>query len=422
LKSYASTPQESVHGKPTDGIRYALLVCLIAGCGAGGPAGGTGVVVRDSAGITIVENPTPDDSAANAWWRIEGPELDIGGIDAEEPYALFRVTDAILLNDGRIAIGSSASDDIRYFDRSGVHLRTSGRTGEGPGEYQSVSLLLPGLADSLLVVDGTTRRVSVLDPAGEFARVVNIGEAAVIPRVVGRFADGSLLAAPAMIMGPEELAGSDDVMRPPFTLVRIEPDGAVGDTLGEFPGAERIIRVTTSNGQLTSVNVIQLPFAKSPTFAVHGVVLYAGSQDGPEIRVHGIDGALQRIIRTGRAPERVTEAHLDAQFRAQLEAMPEELRADWQARERDLDLPHGELVPPYGEITTDSEGNLWVSDYDDPTGPPPAWTVYSPDGAVAARVALPERFRPFDIGPDWMLGLYLDDLDVEYVRLYRIVK
>lgn len=399
-----------------------ILLCLLAGCSSDVSSGGPNVVVRDSAGIAIVENPSPDDSAANVWWRVDGPDLEIGGIDAEEPYALYRVTDAIRLADGRIVVGSSASDDVRWFDPAGVHIRSSGRTGDGPGEYQSVSLLLRGRADSLLVVDATTRRLSVLDPAGDFVRAIHVGEAAVIPRVVGRFDDGSLLAAPALIMRPEELVGADEVMRPPFTLVRIAPDGAIADTLGEFPGAERIIRITTSNGQLASVNIIQLPFAKSPTFAVSGDDVYVGSQDAAEITVHGIDGALRRIVRTGRSPERVTEAHLDAQFREQLEAMPDEMRSQFEAQGRESDLPHGEFVPPYGEIRTDHDGNLWVSDYDDPTDPPGHWTVYDPTGAVAARILLPDRFRPFDIGPDWILGRYLDDLDVEYVRLYRIVR
>lgn len=399
----------------------AAIVWLATGC-AGDAAAGRGIEVVDSAGITIASNPSPDDSAANVWWHIDEPALSIGGLDAEEPYALFRVTDALRLNDGRIVVASSASDDIRYFDAEGVHLHTSGRSGGGPGEYQNPNNLLRGFADSLIVVDATTRRISVLDPAGQFVRVFDIGETASIPRIVGRFSDGSLLAAPVVVLQETPGADNNEISRPPFTLVRLTPDTGAPDTLGEFPGAERVMRIQTSGGQVVSVQIMQVAFGKSPTFAVHGTELYVGAQDGDEIRVYDMGGSLVRIIRTGRSPEPVNANHLDAQWERMLEAMPEEMRAQQRAAGRNTSMPHGELMPSYGEIGTDLTGNLWVADYDDPTDPPGRWTIYDPEGRVLARIVLPERFDPYDAGEDWVLGREFDDLDIEYIRLYPIVK
>jgi hypothetical protein len=135
-----------------------------------------------------------------------------------------------------------------------------------------------------------------------------------------------------------------------------------------------------------------------------------------------MDGELRRIVRTGRAPEPITETHLAAHFERMLEAMPEELRRQWEAEGRRTDEPHGEFVPPYGEIGTDRSGNLWISDYDDPTGPAGRWTIHDPEGRVLARIVMPERFQPYDAGDGWVLGREMDELDVEYIRLYEIVK
>jgi hypothetical protein len=253
---------------------------------------------------------------------------------------LFRVSDAVRLGDGRIAVGSTASDDIRYFDQNGAHLRTAGRTGGGPGEYQNVNGLERSAADSLLVIDTSARRVSVLDPVGDYVREFDVGGSALVTRIVGRFVDGSLLTAPAVVMGPEPNSNSTEIMRPPFVLVRIGTGTGAPDTLGEFPGAERIMRIATSGGQITSIEIRSVPYAKSPTFAVHGDEVYVGSQDFAEIAVHGKDGGLRRIIRTGRQPEPVTEAHLNALFERYLAAMPEETRAAARAGGRDTG-PHG---------------------------------------------------------------------------------
>ena len=49
-----------------------------------------------------------------------------------------------------------------------------------------------------------------------------------------------------------------------------------------------------------------------------------------------------------------------------------------------------------------------------------------PDGessrssAGASTVTMPARFRPMDIGREFVLGLWRDADDVEHVRLYRL--
>jgi len=39
-----------------------------------------------------------------------------------------------------------------------------------------------------------------------------------------------------------------------------------------------------------------------------------------------------------------------------------------------------------------------------------------------ARVELPARFEPHDIGPDYVLGRFRDELDINYIRLYGLEK
>jgi hypothetical protein len=205
-------------------------------------------------------------------------------------------------------------------------------------------------------------------------------------------------------------------------IVRLSPTGEASDTLATYLGNEQLVHISGDGSGSITVEVTFLPFGKRPTVAMFGGDVYVGTQDAAEIRVHGQDGTLLRIVRTGRSPEPVTEAHYEAFEERRIAALPEERRAEARQRGRNSDVPRSAGVPPYGRITADAAGNLWVSDYDDPTDVPGRWTIYDPRGAVLARIVLPERFTAYDIGASWILGRELDELDVEHVRLYRLVK
>ncbi len=109
-------------------VAFSLLTAACGSEGASGPA----VAVRDSAGITIVEN-SGSVPTGGGWSIAAEPELVIGTFEGDPEYQLFQVEGALRLPDGRIAIGNTGSGEIRIFDASGVFLRSLGRKGEGPG-------------------------------------------------------------------------------------------------------------------------------------------------------------------------------------------------------------------------------------------------------------------------------------------------
>jgi hypothetical protein len=128
------------------------------------------VVLRDSAGIRIVENAAPEWPADGGWTVSGSPRVTIGLIDGEEPYLLDRVAGAVLNRDGHIVIANAGTAELRFFDRSGRHIRTVGGQGGGPGEYRRPSHLMVGPGDTLLVWDAGISSVSFLEPDGTFIR------------------------------------------------------------------------------------------------------------------------------------------------------------------------------------------------------------------------------------------------------------
>jgi hypothetical protein len=322
------------------------------------------------------------------------------------------------LPDGRYVVANSGASDVRYYDAEGLHLATVGRQGEGPGEFRSVNSLIRGPADSLIVYDNQARRFSMISPEAAFVRDFRFAEADGVSMVIGRTPSGEYVSLPTGIRGspgelPNGLVRSDQVV----TLHSAE--GAIIDTIGTFPGPERVINVQQQGGQIVSVSVAAPPFARTPTFVLSNGALWVATEDGPEFARYALDGTLQLLLRTGREPVPVTSEHVNAIIERRLESAPPQAHAG--IRTGYESMPRAELIPPYSRIMTDSAGNLWVEDYENPLVAPGRWTVYAEDGGILARIVLPERFRPFDIGDDWILGRELDDLDVEHLRVYRIV-
>lgn len=84
------------------------------------------------------------------------------------------------------------------------------------------------------------------------------------------------------------------------------------------------------------------------------------------------------------------------------------------------DLPVPGTFPTYGDLQIDALGNLWAQDFLAPGEDTPRWTIFSSDGHVLGRISTPPRTRVLEIGGDYLLTRYVDEIDVEFVRLYAL--
>ena len=153
--------------------------------------------VRDSAGITIVENARPA-SGSRLGWRIgETPAVSIGTEEGDPGEMLFDVRDATRLGDGRIVVANAGTSDLRVFAAGGTYLETWGRQGEGPGEFSAYTPEAvshwPG--DSIAADNMFGRRVEVFDSQGSPGRTVTLADG--YHSFLGVLPDGTVLAKPS---------------------------------------------------------------------------------------------------------------------------------------------------------------------------------------------------------------------------------
>lgn len=366
----------------------------------------------DSAGVTIVQNSRPLWDGAGPWRVVEHPTLSIGSAEGPEENQLYRVIDATRLEDGRIAIANLGSHEVRFYDADGRFRSASGGEGRGPGEFSSMGLLWIA-RDSLLVYDlNSGMRISVFTLDGEFVRSFVLDRTTdgrfVVP--VDLFSNGRVLT----LVARRDQEISSGLALDTALLLTYTPEGRLADTLGWFPEDERYLVK-----QVDIVASTRRPFGLAAQRAMWGERMYFGSSATYEIGLYAMDGTLERLIRAPLANPPVTAAERAEYERRQLENRSRTAPI-WREIQRQIELP--DTKPAYGKLLVDAAGNLWVADYAREREQLNHWNVFDADGRWLGPVDTPAAMIVYEIGRDYVLGLWQDDLEIEYVRLHELVK
>ncbi|MFC1660944.1 hypothetical protein ACFL3S_05750, partial [Gemmatimonadota bacterium] len=284
------------------------LFFLVVGCGVE-TSPRPSAEVRDSAGVTIVENRGSVVPGGGEWDLSTEPSLVIGSFEGPEEAQLYRVRGGLRLPDGRFVVANEGTWELRIFGSDGSHLGSMGGEGEGPGEFNSVRLL-GLLGDSLLVLDRRLRRVSLIHPDEGFVRSFPLAEGvAAYPMDGWLFNTGSILIQDLPLS--ESGAHEEGFNRTPVPYKSSDLSGALLTDFGKLPGAE-MVNVTRQTEHGLATLLSSVPFGKAPEVAVAGDRLFFASHDGYEVKVLGSDGSLQRIVRLDHVPIPVTEEDLAA--------------------------------------------------------------------------------------------------------------
>jgi len=154
--------------KPTDWVRCAALTCATVAQFAASIASAQ-TTIRDSAGIRIIESRHTLTRLAFQAKSI--PTIVLGGLH-EDPRYEFRTSSNVYLArrmpNQQIVVADGP--EIKVFSPSGTLVRVVGRQGSGPGEFRRIDGLCKLRGDTIAVVDGTLRRLTVLTLDGRILR------------------------------------------------------------------------------------------------------------------------------------------------------------------------------------------------------------------------------------------------------------
>ncbi len=406
-------------------IHAFVSVAVLAGCSD--RSGDEGSFVRDSAGVIIVESHVGLWGIGDGWILSSEPEVEIGSTDGPEEYSLHNVDDVLRIPNGNIVVANRGTDQLKYYDSTGSYLYAVGQDGFGPGEFKRIVGMWLA-SDTLIINDYGQDRVSIYTSGGEYTRTVMLhreprtGQ----PQAVGAFEDGSILGESWVISRREESQEGLWSKRQHIVLRRYSSDGVVLDSMGVFfftdmisenlsSGRDPATGVAYSNAVATSA-----PFGRDASIFVSRDCFYYGLNDTYEIQVYSKSGKLTHIYRRPVPNSPVTERDKD-RYREEFVGDSDDFNSWARRRVHDLEFP--DTKPAYGRIMVDAAGNLWVSEYERRNNASVrTWTVFDTSGRMLGDVDMPTRFRTTDIGDDYVLGVWFDDFDVPYVRMYRLLK
>lgn len=405
-------------------ILLAVIALSVAACERPGGERWQGTIETLPNGATRVTNPEEGFWTNGSRWHLR-QELVLGSIEGGDATEFTAISGLQVDADGRIYVLDRQSNELRMFDATGRHLRTVGRAGSGPGEYDAANGIAWIDDDTLLVVDQRGGRYTVLSRDGEHVRSVQ--------RRLGFYGwvfrggiDGNRVYEVAW-------TESRDDRRPILVGTPIRFSGPTRDTVVTGNSEQSTLvsgqdtvplprpdvprydafRVRADRG----ATVVGVPFTGSPVYVLDGTGgIWHGHGSIPRVYHSSLIGDTIMEILIPWEPHAVSAAEV----------------AEWAAGEvterfrnmgGKLDLDRIPKEKPFFDgLALDPSGNIWL--------PVPAasrevvFGVFDPDGRYLGRLSIENVERVSNLNPvlrnDRLYFVGRDELDVQRVYVYRI--
>ena len=366
-------------------------------------------------------------------------DLSIGEMEGADEYILGSIRSLAVGTDGTIYAFDRDVPALRVYAPDGTYRATFGREGGGPGEYRSPDGGLAVLSDGrVLLRDPGNARITVYSPEGESLDTWRVLGGLYTSRRLYR--DTSDNVYTYVLLNPR--ADFPDWV---FGIVRIGPDGAMGDTIDLPDWNYNPPEISASSGEGDDSRVIRenVPFSPIISWAYSPLgYMVGGLSTRYAISLFLEPGNVLRIERSDWQPVPVLTDERDEQERIMTATM-RQVDPGWRWNGQ----PIPDTKPPFSRFFVAEDGRIWVQlheegyqvetevDAIDNAGPghvqvpprtwfePVAFDVFEPDGRYLGMVRAPEGFsmNPTPVARgDTLWAVVRDEMEVPYIVRFRI--
>lgn len=353
-----------------------LGLCTVFGCRGRSVWKGS---IETIDGVQVVHNPKAPMYPDGALELRE--ELTIGTADGAEEYMFIRLRGLFIDDQGSIYTLDQRKPRIDVFDRDGRHVRSIGRKGQGPGEFQTPSFIAHSPSGEILV--GEMGRLSFFDRSGGFLRSQNnsVGPLAFVKYLANGDAVGT-----RMVM---------DDKKPRYEVVLCGPDlqqkgvltfSAMPDQSAKFALFATVVRWDISAGQ---------------------EIVCASGEGDYLISVFDGSGRLVRKILKDYDPVPVSAGDIEFMMK----------RQGIQSRD-EVTVP--QFLPPIWWVYADEEGRFYVSSWQrDPETETSLFNIFDQEGRYLCDLRFPGEPIVFKDGK--LYAIVQDTEGIQYVKRFGMI-
>ena len=360
------------------------LFVIFASCGK--PEAKWGGTIEEADGVTIVKNPKEPMYGEDVFSLEE--ELSIGKVEGEEEYMFSRILDIDVDGDGRIYVAEGAYAHIRIFDESGKYLKSLGRKGQGPGEFQMPIYVQVTPQNEIMVHDYMAFRLSFFSMDGNYLRQISTA-------VTGN----------------------------PFIPLRMDSQGnlIVTVSLGPPPTGGKLLKLYDANLELVST-IAEEERETRKMFDIGKPTWYCDVSPGDNI-VWGDskEYVLQILNHEGKRVKKITREYDPVEITEEDKKRFEQMYAG--ALKMGVKIQFRSHFPAFDGIYVDDEERIFVKTYEriEDSDERYYFDVFDPEGKYLAKVPIRANLNRIS---EWRGGkLYTMEEDEDgyvYVKRYKV--
>lgn len=350
-----------------------------------------------------------------AQMQVSGPPVaTIGAVDGDTLHTLSSVTAAQEDRHGNLYVVQQRTPFIAVYDSLGERIATLGRRGRGPGEF-SWATHVTVLRDTIYISDVLLGKIAVYSPV--FQHVRDILVRAEYPGLTGGRSETARVS-PTFVTDAGFVAS---IVTPDSAYIAFQPWSGSPTVLDQYPMTDRQVTAVVPGHNLTLTVEGPLPEVPMAVPAAGSLYLFR-PQPAP---------VLWKITPSGRGTTRALSL--------QQEEVPPSIKTDWVERFIEQFPPGASPAPPdalrsaFEEAATLPErsafatlraggpdGDIWLEQK--LPGRPVRMVRVTPTGQLVGTFDVPDGATVLSIRAGHVWLLELDELDVPFLRRYRLLQ
>jgi len=325
-------------------IALLLSACIMLVSFGGQEAEWKGKVEMEE-GVKVIQNPG-EPLYGEIKLELE-EDLSIGN-ENDAHYLFYRVSDIQVDADGNIYVLDSGNHRLQVFDKDGKYLRTIGKRGQGPGEFNTPKCLrLDDETGNIYVVDNMLRKIIIFEKEGKY-----IDKDIPLVELLNDF----YLDSDRCIWGKFSLPGIDIIY---LFIKKLNLAGKVEKTFIEIPyPIQKIIISNTREGNTAFLSAYMVHHGYEDDLFISKIdnhTFIYGHSKKYELVVVDRSGKTLFIIRRDESPIRITKKEKDRIKNQKI----------WNLRKQghyvpEISIKFPEYMPYFYSIITDNKGRIYV--------------------------------------------------------------